>query len=59
MWFWIALAVICILLCTGVFRGYNHNYRTGSGLFKNSDNNLEEKDDFVDKEYYDKDGIKK
>ena len=50
--FWILVCVA--ILAYGIRRKANHNYRFGSGLFKSSENNLDEKDEFVDKDYYDK-----
>ena len=41
----------------------NHHYRNHRRrvreLFKNSEYNLDDQDEFVDKEYYDKDGLLK
>ena len=48
--------IIAIVL---MVRNYNHNHRFGEGLFKSSEYNLDEPDEFVDKEYYDKDALKK
>lgn len=46
---------MCVaILAYGIRRMANHDYRFGSGLFKSSENNLDEKDEFVDKDYYDK-----
>lgn len=50
--FWILVCVA--ILAYGIRRMANHNYRFGSGLFKSSKYNLDEKDEFVDKDYYDK-----
>ena len=49
--FWILVCVA--ILAYGIRRMANHDYRFGSGLFKSSDSNLDEKDEFVDKDYYD------
>ena len=57
-WFILGLVII-ILLGVCYRRNVNHNYRMGSGLFKSSDSNLDEKEDFCDKDYYDKDGSMK
>ena len=55
--FWL---IICVIIMGIAFsRNKNHSYRFGSGLFMSSEDNLDEKDDFVDKEYYDKDGLYK
>lgn len=48
--------VIAVVL---MVRNFNHNHRFGEGLFKSSEFNLDEPDDFVDKEYYDKDALNK
>ena len=40
-----------------MIRGFNYNHRIGEGMFKNSEYNLDEPDDFVDKNYYDKDAF--
>lgn len=57
--FWIIGFFVFVLLVVALFRGFNTNYRIGSGMFKNSEYNLDEKDDFLDKDYYDKDAMKK
>lgn len=49
----IAVAIVLMI------RGYNYNHRIGEGMFKNSEYNLDEPDEFVDKNYYDKDALKK
>lgn len=54
-WFIVLGAVLVILLGVCYRRNINHGYRMGSGLFKSSDDNLDEKDEFCDKDYYDKD----
>ncbi|WP_443715843.1 hypothetical protein [Ruminococcus bromii] len=48
--FWILVCVA--ILAYEIRRMANHDYRFGSGLFKSSDSNLDEKDEFVDKDYY-------
>ncbi len=55
--FW--LLVLVVIIAYAFRRGANHNYRTGSGLFKNSEYNLDEKEELSDKEYYDRDGLMK
>ena len=45
----VAVAVMGVAYAKGTYL----SYRTGAGMFKNSDDNLDEKEDFVDKEYYD------
>ena len=54
--FWLVFwFLVCVaILAYGIRRMANHDYRFGSGLFKSSDSNLDEKDEFVDKDYYDK-----
>lgn len=54
--FWLVFwFLVCVaILAYGIRRMANHDYRFGSGLFKSSENNLDEKDEFVDKDYYDK-----
>lgn len=54
--FWLVFwFLVCVaILAYGICRMANHDYRFGSGLFKSSDSNLDEKDEFVDKDYYDK-----
>jgi len=47
------LLVAVAVMGVAYVKGNNLNYRTGAGMFKNSDDNLNEKEDFVDKEYYD------
>lgn len=45
----------CCLLC----KTQNINYSIGSGMFKNSDYNLDEPEELSDKDYFDKDGMLK
>ena len=54
--FWLVFwFLVCVaILAYGISRMANHDYRFGPGLFKSSDSNLDEKDEFVDKDYYDK-----
>ncbi len=56
-WLLIPLIIIVIILGIGIVRSMNTSYRFGSGMFKNSEYNLEEKDDLSDKEYYDEEGL--
>ena len=58
-WYLFSLILCVIIMGFAFSRGCHHNYRFGSGLYKSSEDNLAEKDDFVDKEYYDKDGLYK
>ena len=57
MFFMGGLAIVIAVVL--MVRNFNHNHRFGEGLFKSSEFNLDEPDDFVDKEYYDKDALKK
>ena len=50
----IAFLVVIAVIITVMVRGFNYNHRIGEGMFKNSEYNLDEADDFVDKNYYDK-----
>ncbi len=60
MGFWIFVVILVgIILAVLMVRNFNYNHRFGEGLFKDSEYNLDEPDDFVDKNYYDKDALKK
>ena len=50
-------SIIVVLLVVVMIRGFNYNHRIGEGMFKNSEYNLDEPDEFVDKNYYDKDAF--
>ncbi len=52
----IVLIILILLIGTVFVRNANISYRTGAGLFKSSENNMDEKEDFSDKEYYDENG---
>jgi hypothetical protein len=54
-WFLLLMGVIAYV-CT---RASKHDYTIGSGMFKSSNFNIDEKDEFADKSYYDNDGIMK
>lgn len=57
IWIFIGLAVIVIILAIAFSRTNNDNYSAGSGMFKNSDYNLDEdKKDFSEVEYFNKKG---
>lgn len=57
IWIFIGLAVIVIILAIAFSRVNNDNYSAGSGMFKNSDFNLDEdKKDFSEVEYFNKKG---
>ncbi|MCD8027021.1 MAG: hypothetical protein LUF33_08920 [Clostridiales bacterium] len=58
-WLIFILLIIVAILAIAYRRNSNHGYRFGSGLFKSSEDNLDEKDEFSDKEYYDDDGLLK
>ena len=52
----IAFIIIAIILGVAFKRNVNMSYRTGKGLFENSEYNMEDKKDISDMEYYDGDG---
>jgi len=52
-WVLIMLLVIVAIIGVAYVKTSHLNYRTGAGMFKNSDKNLADKEEFVDKEYYD------
>ncbi len=54
----ISCFIIIAVLIIVMVRGFNYNHRIGEGMFKNSEYNLDEADDFVDKNYYDKDAFR-
>lgn len=56
VWLIIVLLFLIIILGAVFARNANMSYRTGAGLFKSSDNNMDEKEEFSDKEYYDENG---
>ena len=58
-WLLIPFIIIIIIIAVAVARNRNQDFRFGSGLFKSSEYNLDDQDEFVDKEYYDKDGLLK
>lgn len=53
---WLILATIIVIIMILGYRMANHNYTIGSGMFKNSDNNLngDEHLDVSDYDYYNK-----
>ncbi|MBQ4569408.1 MAG: hypothetical protein IJA62_05085 [Ruminococcus sp.] len=54
---WLILGLLSVILIGICYRrSINHGYRMGSGLFKSSDYNLDEKEELCDKDYYDEDG---
>lgn len=58
-WYIVPLIIIVIIIAVALVRAMNTNYRMGSGMFKSSEYNLDEKDEISDKDYYDKDGLMK
>ena len=54
-WLIFCLLVLVVLIALVYRRNSNHGYRMGSGMFKSSEYNLDEKEELSDKEYYDKD----
>lgn len=56
VWLIIVLIIIVLLIGAAFARNANMSYRNGAGLFKSSENNMDEKEDFSDKEYYDENG---
>ncbi|MEE0873386.1 MAG: hypothetical protein UIH27_07975 [Ruminococcus sp.] len=55
--FIILLLIVAVIIGLGIVRVNNTNYRTGAGMFKSSEYNLDEKDEFSDKDYYDGNGL--
>ncbi len=53
--FTVVSLLIIIVIAIAYFRNANISYRIGKGMFENSDNNLDESQEFSDKEYYDGD----
>ena len=58
-WYIVPLIIIVIIIAVALVRAMNTNYRMGSGMFKSSEYNLDEKDEISDKDYYDKDALMK
>lgn len=56
-WLLVPLIVLIIILCVAFVRGNHQNYRFGEGLFKSSEDNLEENEELSDKNYYHEDGL--
>ena len=57
IYFGILIFIVIVIAVALMIRGFNYNHRIGEGMFKNSEYNLDEPDDFVDKNYYDKDAF--
>ncbi|MEE0957929.1 MAG: hypothetical protein UH734_07615 [Ruminococcus sp.] len=55
--FWVILliAIVAVVVVAGCFRFGRTNYRIGSGMFKSSEYNLDDQDNFDEKTYYDDD----
>jgi len=55
---WIILGFLVVIFVIGLLRGANKDYTAGSGMFKNSENNLkrDERLDVSDYNYYDNKG---
>lgn len=58
-WLIIPLLILVIIFGAAFCRTAHHGYRFGSGLFKSSEDNFDEKEELPDKDYYDKDGLMK
>lgn len=56
-WLLIPLIVLIIILGIAFARSAHTSYRFGEGLFKSSEDYLEEQDDLSDKNYYHEDGL--
>ena len=55
--FIVLLIVVALIVGFGAVRVNQTNYRNGSGMFKSSEYNLDEKDEISDKDYYEEDGL--
>lgn len=54
---WIFLIILFLVLAVAYSRHANDDYHSGSGIFKNSEYNLDEKEkDMSDVEYFNRDG---
>ena len=53
----IPLLILVAIIAVAVYRNANVNYRTGSGMFKNSEYNLDDQDELSDKDYYNEEGL--
>ncbi len=56
-WLLIPLLILVAIIAVAVYRSANANYRMGSGMFKNSEYNLDERDELSDKDYYNEEGL--
>lgn len=58
--FLIVIAIVILLVILASFmKSFNMGYRWGSGLFKSSESNLDEKQELSDKTYFRDDGLLK
>ena len=56
-WLLIPLLILVAIIVVAVTRCANVNYRIGSGMFKNSEYNLDDQDELSDKDYYNEEGL--
>lgn len=56
-WLIIPLIVVVIIIGFAFVRGNHQSYRFGEGLFKSSEDYLDEQDELSDKNYYHEDGL--
>ena len=56
-WLLIPLLILVAIIAVAVYRNANVNYRTGSGMFKNSEYHLDDQDELSDKDYYNEEGL--
>ena len=59
LWLIIGIIIVAVLIVAAAGKAMKINYSIGSGLFKHSENNLDEKEELSDKDYFDKDGLLK
>ena len=58
-WLIIGIIIVALLAAVAAEKAMRINYSIGSGMFKHSENNLDEKEELSDKDYFDKDGFLK
>lgn len=58
-WLIIGIVIVAVLAAVAAGKAMRINYSIGSGMFKHSENNLDEKEELSDKDYFDKDGFLK
>lgn len=56
-WLIIPFIILIVILGVAFARSGHQNYRFGEGLFKSSENNLEDGEELSDKNYYHEDGL--